>query len=218
MDAETHLAKAEAKANPNPARNHVDTSRHRFTVTAMRILLALFSALLLIGCATHQPEIPNDQAPAPMFKPAAMRLHPVFSQIRDWNGDGKPDGVEAMLEFQDQFGEPVKAMGNAVFELFEYRSGYPDPRGQRLVNPYLATLDNAAAQRSHWNRAGRAYNFQLAYPDVSPKRSYVLTVSFQLADGSRFFDRIVLQPQREGNDTSRPSTPARAPGARSQQP
>lgn len=196
----------------------IDTLFCRFYSGAMRKLLPLFSALLLLGCATRQPVIMEEATPSPMFKPAAMRLHPVFTQIRDWTGDGRPDGIEAMIEFQDQFGEPVKAQGSAVLELFDYRPGYPDPRGQRLVNPYLAALDNAAAQRAHWNRATRAYSFQLSYPDVSAKKTYVLTATFQLADGGRFFDRLVLQPPRESLETTRPSSPARAPGARSSEP
>jgi hypothetical protein len=154
----------------------------------------LLAAALLAGCATRQPTIPPEQQPASMFTPVAMRLHPVFSAIRDWTADGRPDGIEAMVEFQDQFGEPVKANGTVILELFDYRTGYPDPRGQRVVSPYIAELENASSQRSHWNRAGRAYSFQLSYPDISPRKSYVLTASVQLASGARYTNRIVLEP------------------------
>lgn len=152
-----------------------------------------------------------------MFRATAMRLHPVFTQIRSWTGGTTPDGIEAMIEFQDQFGEPAKASGDVVFELFQYRTGFPDPRGTRVVNPWVATLDNVAAQRVHWNRAGRTYGFQLAFPQINPKTTYVLTATFELTGGGRFFDRIILEPAGK-NPESPATSPARQPGASSPAP
>lgn len=154
-----------------------------------------------------------------MFRPAAMRLHPVFTQVKAWSGEGHPDGIEAMLEFQDQFGEPAKASGDVLFELFQYRKGFPDPRGARVVNPWSASLANVASQRAHWNRASRAYAFQLAYPEIDASQTYVLTATFEAADGGRFFDRIVLEPARPESGAEQPATsPARQPGVRNPEP
>lgn len=158
--------------------------------------------LLLIAAGGCQSEPVSGRGAEPMFAPAAMRIHPIFTRLRDWNGDDKPDGVEALIEFQDQFGDPTKAAGRVVFELYDYRPGWPDPRGSRLAEPWLGSLLSAAEQRQHWNRTSRSYSFQLAYPPIRPDRSYVLTAMFELAGGGRYFDRIVL----EGRSASEPES------------
>jgi hypothetical protein len=165
----------------------------------------------------RQPTIAQPEKEPSMFRAVAMRLHPVFTQVRSWTGGTTPDGIEAMIEFQDEFGEPAKASGEVVFELFQYRKGYPDPRGARVVNPWVAALDTAAAQRAHWNRAGRTYGFQLAYPELSPKGTYVLTATVELSDGGRFFDRIILEPAAKDLETPATS-PARQPEVRNPAP
>ncbi len=155
----------------------------------------LLGVLLLAGCQSGGPQARSETA-CRMFAPAAMRIHPIFSRVRDWSGDGKPDGIEALLEFQDQFADPTKAMGTVIFELYEYRAGYPDPRGDRLVNPWIGSLMTLGEQRAHWNRTSRTYSFQLAYPAINPRRNYVLTAIFERAGGGRFFDRMIIEGTR----------------------
>jgi hypothetical protein len=150
---------------------------------------------LLTGCQLGSPQ-PRSEAACAMFAPTTMRIHPIFTRVRDWTGDGKPDGIEALLEFQDQFADPAKAMGTVIFELYEYRAGYPDPRGDRLANPWIASLMTLGEQREHWNRTSRTYSLQLAYPAISPKRNYVLTAIFERAGGGRFFDRMIIEGTR----------------------
>ena len=96
-----------------------------------------------------------------MFAPTSMRIHPIFTQIIDANTDGKPDALEAQLEFQDQFGDPTKAAGTVMFELFEYRKDSPDPRGHRLAGPWVLSLKSTAEQHDRWNTTLRTYRFQL---------------------------------------------------------
>lgn len=183
------------------------------------MLAVIVAGLLLVGCATR-PVSPNaTEAEGGMFRPTAMRLHPVFTQTRNWSGGERPEGVEAVVEFQDQFGEPTRASGQVLFELFEYRKGYPDPRGRRVVNPWVASVDSVAAQRVHWNRTGRAYSFQLSYPQINPKATYVLTATFELTGGGRFFDRMILEPPQAEPEASQPATsPAHEPGVRKSEP
>ena len=52
---------------------------------------------------------------AALFGPSAMRIHPIFTRLSDWTGDGVPDGIEALIELQDQFGDPTKASGTIIF-------------------------------------------------------------------------------------------------------
>ena len=78
---------------------------------------------MMIGCSAKRTTPGNID----MFAPTGMRIHPIFTQVADLDKDGKPDGIEAQLEFQDQFGDPTKASGQVLFELFDYRRNSPDP-------------------------------------------------------------------------------------------
>ena len=173
---------------------------------------ALSAALYLVPSGCSQPNIDEpQQQEEKLFAPTAMRIHPIFTEVKDWTGDGKPDGFEVLLEFQDRFSDPTKASGTVMFELFTYRQAEPDPRGPRLVNPWIGSIVTLDEQSARWNRTSRTYTFQLAYPRIDPSVSYVLTSSFRQSDGPRFNDRVVLegvQPEA----TTQPSTqPATAP-------
>ena len=174
-----------------------------------RFAVACCVLLMLVGCegASSYPRSDLDQR---MFGPASVRIHPTFTQVRDWTGDKKPDGVEATLEMQDQFGEPTRSTGRVMFELFDYRRDSPDVRGGRLAGPWIAELNTKAQQQEHWNPALRAYTFQLAYPAVDPNHYYVLTAQFDLnstaaltqpstvpssGPSGRLFDQLIIEPQ-----------------------
>ncbi len=177
----------------------------------------MLAATLLAGC--HQPDLSSDGRAAEVapFAPVSMRVHPIFTQIKDWTGDGRPDGIEALVEFQDAFTDPTKAAGKLVFELFEYRAG-PDPRGDRVVNPWIGSLADAADQRRHWDHTSRAYSFLLAYPGIDRGRPYVLTAGFEPPSGGRLFDRVILQPPAVEPRREPTPPPATQPGRRTPEP
>jgi hypothetical protein len=156
--------------------------------TALATCLILFVA----GCSfgpTPKPRTPEENQ---LFGPVSMRLDS-FSKVKDWTGRGLPDGIEAVVEFDDRFGDHTKAAGTVLFELFEYRPGWPDPRGARLVDPWSASLQSYDEQKAHWERASGAYSFELAWDAIRLDRSYVLTATFDSPDGARFFSQIVIQ-------------------------
>lgn len=126
--------------------------------------------------------------------PVSVRIHPTFTQVKSWAGDDKPDGIEALLEVRDRWDEPIRATGKVIFELYDYRTGYPDPRGNRLENPWAASLATVEDQAARWDRVSRAYKFQLAYGKIDRGRTYVLTASFETDAGARLFDRLNLGP------------------------
>jgi hypothetical protein len=168
-----------------------------------RSVLAIAIVLSAVSCNSGDP-YPRGQADEVLFGPAAMRIHPIFSQQSDWTGDGRLDGIEALIELQDQFGDPTKASGRVVFELYDYRPYNPDPRGERLAF-WNGQLASAADQAERWNRTSRTYSFQLAYEPIRPDRTYVLAATFELTGGGRFFDRIILEP-RERTLAPEPTT------------
>jgi len=160
----------------------------------MRIGWMAVALLLAAGCYSPAPHerTPEEQA---MFGPATMRIHPLFTQIRDFNGDAKDDGVEALVEFDDSMGDPTKAAGTILFELFDYRKGWPDPRGGRLAK-FVGSIVTAEQQRAHWDGVSRAYKFELRYDGLRPGKDYVLTALFEPTQGERLPpSQVVLEAQ-----------------------
>jgi hypothetical protein len=156
--------------------------------------LLLLAALLLVGGCSETIGRPENE---PMFGAVSFRIHPTFTQMKDWTGDGKLDGVEAVIEFQDQFGEPTRATGKVRFELYTFEAGYPDHRGARVAM-WATSLNDKSDQTARWDPAARGYNFQLTYDKIDPKRAYVLTAQVD-RDNSRLFDQLVVEPSvKEG--------------------
>lgn len=166
-------------------------------------------AALAAGCQRHEASFAREE-PGRLFDPANMRVHPIFTQVKDWTGDGRADGMEAVVEFTDSFGDPTKASGRVLFELYEFRAKNPDPRGRRVVNPWVGSLINADEQKAHWSRPARSYSFQLSYPGVQAGRTYVLTATFEREGGGRLFGQTVIEPERVSKPaaaaTTRPTT------------
>lgn len=146
----------------------------------VRLGLGLCAVLMLLGCEGSSSSHPRSTLDQELFGPASVRIHPTFTQVRDWTGHGKPDGIEATLEIQDRFGEPTRATGRAMFELFDYRKDSPQVRGPRIGGPWIVHLNTLGEQQDHWNPALRAYTFQLPFPNPDKGRYYVLTVQFDL--------------------------------------
>jgi hypothetical protein len=169
--------------------------------------------ILLLGCQSD-PTTPRSPQSETLFGPKTMRMHPIFTQLKDWSGGGKPDGIEAVVEFSDRFGDTTKAAGTLLFELFAYREAFPDHRGDRVVQPWIGEIITAPEQEAHWDRASRAYTFQLAWPQIHANRTYVLTATFEPIGGvdastdngqKRLFDQLVLTPAASEKATSEPS-------------
>jgi hypothetical protein len=158
------------------------------------------------GCTPGGALNPRQPAEAQqLFSPVSMRIHPIFTQVKDWTGDGVVDGIEALLEFQDQFRDPTKAAGDVVFELYAYRPYSPDGRGERVVNPWLGSLRTLADQEARWNRTSRTYAFELEYPQIREDRDYVLVATFDTGQ-TRFFDQIVIEGRRTRREPRVPAT------------
>jgi len=181
----------------------------------MRNGLLLSLLVILLGCQTEPAPSPRSAAEMALFGPVAMRIHPIFTRVKDWTGDNKPDGVEALVELQDQFGDPTKAAGRVIFELYSFQKFDPQRKGNRLVNPWIGSLMTLEEQRDRWNRTSRTYSFPLSFAPISEDQTYVLTAQFESASGQRFFDQLILEPargaymprERERNAATQPIIP-----------
>ena len=173
--------------------------------TAATILL--LALLPLSGCESRGH--PRSEADKRMFGPKAIRVHPTFTRVKDWTGDGKSDGIEAVVELQDDFGEPTRATGTLMFELYQYRQNQPDPRGRRVPQVWVWPVLRKNEQVAHWSRALRAYTFKISYdPGRQP---VVLAATFQL-EGTRLFDQMIIEPAVPAQPpTTAPATKPAAP-------
>jgi hypothetical protein len=169
----------------------------------LAILGTLWCALLMTGCDSDHAA-PSSFAAVDWFAPTQMRIHPIFTQVADWTHGGKPDGIEAQLEFTDQFDDPTKASGQVLFELFEYRKDVPDSRGKRLAY-WVGSLSSIDEQRARWNTTLRTYRFQLVDPSVHLDQSYVLTATFERTGGGRFPPSSIVLPGHVTKDRKRES-------------
>ena len=156
-------------------------------------VLAGFTTIAILGaCQPASQLAEHEDADAPLFAPTDLRIHP-FTSIKDWDGDGRTDGVEVLLELQDRFRDPTKATGTVLFELYEYRRNHPDPRGERIA-AWRGSVMTLEEQRARWNRISRTYSFQLAWPGLRLDKSYVLQVWFD-QNGRRLTSQIALEGQ-----------------------
>jgi hypothetical protein len=171
----------------------------------MRLFFLLIASLVAIAYLPGCESDPTSNQPVVnMFAPTGMRIHPIFTQITA-DKDGKPTGIDAQLEFQDQFRDPTKASGKVLFELFTYRQNSPDPRGKRVGGPWVGSLATLAEQQDRWNTTLRTYRFELTDPNLHTDQTYVLTAIFELTGGGRFFDRSVL-PELKSESKQRESS------------
>jgi hypothetical protein len=185
----------------------------------LRAICACAILTLAIGCTPAI--VPGHGAESDsMFGPVLMKIDPIFTKITDWTGDGKPDGIDVSIGFEDRFEDPTKAAGRMMFELYEYRREDPDAHGKRLTNPWIGPIDTVAQQKAHWFATGRTYNFQLEYRDIKFNSNYVLMVQFDRASGGRFFDKIILAGDhpKEIQRVQPASLPGSTPGGRTPQP
>jgi hypothetical protein len=178
-------------------------------VAVMRWAIVLLAACVMMGCSQSAP-LERSAADEEMFGPAAMRFS-TFTKVRDWTEDKAADGVDVHMEMLDQFGDPTKASGTILFELYEYRAGEPEMRGPRRARwpVALLTVDD---QRQHWKKISRTYSFKLNYTGLDAGRKYVLTAMFEGANGGRLFAQTVPTPQEEPSgattrETTQPSRP-----------
>jgi hypothetical protein len=57
--------------------------------------LAFAIVIFLLGCSSSKSPEARSAGEAALFAPAAMRIHPIFTRIKDFNGDNYPDGIDA---------------------------------------------------------------------------------------------------------------------------
>ena len=145
----------------------------------------------LAGC--HRGEIsetsqgPTTEQLISFYSPRSIRVLP-FTKPRSFDGDAIPDGLAVSLQPIDAAGDPVKAYGVFNFELFAYRNGAGDHRGDS-IQTWTQPLASLEDQKKFWEHVTATYEFQLSWEGnpLQPQKKYILTVSFQAPGSKRLF-------------------------------
>ena len=170
-------------------------TRYKKMVSGRFIMLCL--ALLPLGCQSPTDVQSRSTIACSPFQVAKVYIQPAFTKVqRPDPAAQNPGYIEACVELHDQFGDPLKAVGEFRFELFKYRPTFADPRGPRFTVNGLQTFDLTGldANQQHWNPITRSYKIPLQLPDLPRDASrLVLQVTFSLSDNFRLQDLLTLE-------------------------
>lgn len=165
-----------------------------------RTMPAMLCALViscLAGCQrgrVYESEAgPTPEELISYYSPQSIKVLP-FTKPRSFDDDALPDGVGVSLRPQDGQGDPVKAYGTFLFELFAYQPGLGTHRGELLQTwnqPVLGPED----QKKFWERVTSTYEFQLSWEGkpIPPQSKYILVASFQAPGSERLFDEYEFE-------------------------
>ncbi len=164
-------------------------------------VLVFFVAMIpLAGCRTPEQrsgEIVDNAGSG--FWPASVHLKPSFTRIIQKDKvNQKPGSIEAFIELKDQFGDPIKSVGQFRFEVYKYQSGAVDSLGARcsggLENVDLREVNK---NQKHWDQTLGNYHFTLKLPNIpSSQKKIVLQVTFTSMSGKRYEDFLTIQHRR----------------------
>ena len=117
-----------------------------------------------------------------------MRVYPSTRFVR-----GSEQGIlEARIEFFDEMGDSVKAVGKVHLELYATRRR-DRPSVDRRLYAWEVSLLTLVKQRRYYDPITRTYMFQLSLDSLSVAREdTTLRVSFVLPDGRRLEDQKSL--------------------------
>lgn len=148
------------------------------------------SALLLGGCRQTQavvrdaPIVRDDGSLVRIvyknpFEPVTVLLTPHTALVPNAVGTGTR--IEAYFELHDQHGDPVKALGEATFELYTTDIDGEEVQARR----WRLDLNNLDNNRDSYDRIVRAYRATLDDVPDSGSGAMRLELRYTPADGAR---------------------------------
>ncbi|MCB9852988.1 MAG: hypothetical protein H6819_07825 [Phycisphaerales bacterium] len=163
------------------------------------ILLTGIGLTLVLGASCKRGEIsdtgegPTKEQLVEYYSPAQIQILP-FTKVRSFDDDIVPDGLAVSLRPLDGAGDPVKAYGSFLFELYAFRPATATHRGERLQS-WTQTIRTPEDQRTFWERVTSTYEFQLSWEGnpLPNNQKYLLCASFEAAGAERLFDEYEFE-------------------------
>lgn len=170
-----------------------------------RAMLLIGSLPMLIAGSCQRGEIsemgegPGTEELVKYYSPTAIRILP-FTKPRSFDEDAIPDGISVSLRPLDSAGDPVKAYGVFIFELYAYKPAIGNNKGE-MIQQWTQPVLGPDAQKRFWERVTSTYEFQLSWEGkpLPTESRYILVASFQARGATRLFDeyRFEFRPNKE---------------------
>lgn len=159
--------------------------------------VTLLAAALGISCQrgaiSGSADGPDAEELAAYYSPRSIAILP-FTKPRSFDDDVIPDGLGVSLRPLDSAGDPVKAYGTFLFELYAFRPAISHHRGE-LLQTWDQTIRDVEDQKRFWERVTSTYEFQLSWEGapLSPGQRFILVASFQAPGSERLFDEYEFE-------------------------
>lgn len=163
-----------------------------------RFVCALTGAMAVLTCGCEAPRA-TISADSPelanfvnLMMPRKIEIQPYLTQPRSLDGSGNASGMEVILAAKDAFGDDVKCVGTFIIELYTQRLASGDKLGKR-VGFWSISINSEDAQKAHWDRLSRFYNFLLELDSgkLEPG-AYILTVQLTPPTGDKLFSEYAF--------------------------
>ena len=162
------------------------------------LIVVVLAGALGAGCNGLETQSPGESG-AGAFWASAVRLQRSFTRILPEAGErGEGASIEAFVTLLDQFGDPIKAVGQFRFEIYRYQPAAADPRGRRFEGEGMQLVDLSDTQinQQYWDAITHCYRMKLKLPpEAATPRQIVLQVTFLASPENRVQDMLVLERQ-----------------------
>ncbi len=168
-------------------------------LTPFAALWCLSGLIAFFGLACQRGDIgatgdgPTAEELVSFYSPRSIKVLP-FTKPRSFDDDAIPDGIGVSLRPLDGAGDPVKAYGTFMFELFARRPASGNHRGE-LLQAWTQPVASPDDQKQFWERVTSTYEFQLSWEGkpLPPQQHYILAASFQAPGSERLFDEYEFE-------------------------
>jgi len=199
--------------------NRVKQPHARRAVASPLLAAGLAIGTVALGCnqrnRTTTEATPDQLTALGMLMPTSVKIQP-FTQVKSFDRDPVPDGIEVLVQPLDRLGDPVKVVGRFTFELWTYRPASTD-RKDRQIQFWEVVLDDNRDQKRFWDRTAQMYVFPLeVVPGVVPVEEgslgsgrFVLLAAYHTPEGSHLQDEFHINVREDFRNLSpwlRPAT------------
>ncbi|MBN1764689.1 MAG: hypothetical protein JW860_05475 [Sedimentisphaerales bacterium] len=160
-----------------------------------RTLSVLVGAMMVFWGGCQEQDFSPGKRVTSDFYPALVNLHPSFTRFIPAPESNGADCLEAYVSLKDQFGDPIKALGNFRFELYQYQPAMSDPRGRRFDVHGVQTFELTAikSNQEYWDSTTRNYRFYLELPETDDSlKRIVIQVTYISANNRRMQDVLTI--------------------------
>ena len=170
------------------------------SLLTLRLALGFVALAALSSCTASRSgfEDGDTRKMVELLMPQRIEIVEAFTAFQSFDDDDIPDGIELLLQAHDAYGDSVKIAGGLRIELYSHQPASADPKGRRLLDPWVVTLDDEKDQRRYWNMVTGMYEIPLEFPAGSVTAAegsggqFVLAVTYNTPLDTHLTDEVVL--------------------------